>query len=205
MLTFLREFMSHQRQTGAMLPSGRHLARVMTRDLGEDGRPKRVLEVGPGTGAFTGHILRGLRPGDEFHLVEINDTFADVIEREFLSPYRVEHPDVDIVLHRSAIEEVPLTGRFDYIICGLPFNNFPLTMVRGIFRRLFDLLREGGQLSFFEYAGVRAVKAPVMWKDKRQRLRRREAMVRALRRRHMGRRDLVLSNLPPAYAIHLFA
>ncbi len=205
MLTFVRQFFANHHHTGALLPSGRGLARRMTRSVRGVQGTKRVLEVGPGTGAFTGQVLDALRAGDELHIVEINPTFARGLEERFLKPFRQAHPDIRVLLHGCDIEEASLEGSFDCIVCGLPFNNFPLAQVRRIFRIMMGLLKENGELSFFEYAGVRLFKAPFTGFGGRDTLRRRAATVQMLRRRHESNRDLVLGNMPPAYAIHLRA
>ena len=41
--------------TGAILPSSRGLARAMTRPMRQAKGPRRILEVGPGTGAVDSH------------------------------------------------------------------------------------------------------------------------------------------------------
>ena len=49
-----------------------------------DTSPKRVLEVGCGTGAFTKEILTKLKDGDEFHIVELSSDFCEFIEATIL-------------------------------------------------------------------------------------------------------------------------
>src|SRR5206468_12065401 len=101
------------------------------------------------------------------------------------------------------IQTVPIDGTFDYIICGLPFNNFPPVVVRSIFRRLLELLTPGGELAYFEYAGVRFMKGPLVGNEGRRKLKRINAMGKVLRRKHKGRRELALGNMPPAVAVRL--
>lgn len=203
MRTFFGQFFSNFKTTGAILPSGAFLARTMTRSVRRAAGPRRILEVGPGTGAFTKHLLKSLSPGDELHIVEINRTFAAHIEQKLLRSFRAEHPDVRVMLHCMPIEEAPLEGTFHHVVCGLPFNNFPASLTRRIFRKMMSLLAEGGKLTFFEYAGVRVMKAPIVGRGGRRKLRRHEAMMKVLDRRHGGRKDFVLANVPPAFAHQL--
>ncbi|MBL9120404.1 MAG: methyltransferase domain-containing protein [Phycisphaerae bacterium] len=203
MLAFVRQALKDIHHTGSVWPSSPQLAKVMTRNLRAAHGPRRVLEVGPGTGPFTKHILKTLRKGDEFHLVEISNEFCEHLERELLGPFRTRRTGADVHLHCAPIEKAPLTGVFDFIVCGLPFNNFPPTLVRSILNRLMTLLREGGELAYFEYAGVRAMKAPFVNPNGRERLRRIDALGKSLRRKHSGRREFVLGNLPPAFAVRL--
>lgn len=203
MLDFLSEAIKNFRNTGAVWPSSPVLAKAMTRSLDAlDGR-RRVLEVGPGTGPFTKAILRKLRAGDHFDLVEINEKFCRNLERGVLAKYRPRHPQVGVELHCAPIEEADLGGDYDLIVCGLPFNNFPPKLMRSIFRRMFAQLKVGGELVYFEYAGVRVMKAPVVDDAGRARLRRIDTIGKSLRRRHAGQRELVLANFPPAYTYRL--
>lgn len=203
MLAFVRQALKDIHHTGSVWPSSPQLAKVMTKNLRAARGNRRVLEVGPGTGPFTKHILKALRAGDEFHMVEINEQFCSHLERELLAPYRRQANAATVHLHCAPIEDAPLTGKFDFIVCGLPFNNFPPSLVRNILHQLMGLVREGGELAYFEYAGVRAMKAPFVKKGGRERLRRIDALGKSLRRKHAGRREFVLGNLPPAFAVRL--
>ena len=73
MLGFLGEAIKNYRQTGAVAPSSRRLAQSMVEHLDDHAGPRRILEVGSGTGAFTRHILGGMRDGDRLDAVEISE------------------------------------------------------------------------------------------------------------------------------------
>ena len=76
-LVFLKQFGQQFETTGSLIPSSRFLAKAITRFLANRTRhPVRVLECGPGTGAFTSQIVQHLQPGDVFDLVELNASSA---------------------------------------------------------------------------------------------------------------------------------
>jgi phosphatidylethanolamine/phosphatidyl-N-methylethanolamine N-methyltransferase len=202
-VAFLRQVFKNYHSTGAVLPSSPVLAKAMTRSLRNAVGPKRLLEVGPGTGPFTKFMLQALRDGDELHIVEINPAFALRLDRVLLEPFRVKHPKITLKLYCQPIETAALEGSFDFIVCGLPFNNFPPVVVRSIFRRLMELLKAGGELAYFEYAGVRVMKGSIVGEEGRRKLKRIGLVNKVLRRRHRGRRELVLGNMPPAVAVRL--
>lgn len=203
MLTFARQTLADFHHTGAICASGPRLARAMTQRARRFDGSKRVLEVGPGTGAFTRQLLDTLRDGDSFDIVEINPRFVAHLEEKWLTAYRATHPSRAISVHQVPIEEAPLTGTFDVIVCGLPFNNFPIPMVRRIFDQLSSLLAPSGTLTFFEYAGVRPFRHAVGSRTSRASMRRRTALMQIIGRRYHAERRLVVANLPPAYAIRL--
>ena len=203
MLPFIRQAVRDFTHTGAVWPSSRRLAAEMTRSLGDSQGPRRILEVGPGTGPFTRSVLNQLHEGDEFHLVEINPTFCTHLQQTLLNSFREAHPHIPVTLHESPIEDACLEPGFDHIICGLPFNNFPPELVRSIFRRMMVLLKEGGDLTYFEYAAVRIMKSTISNRTSRSRLKRIDAHGKAMQRQHSGSRELVMANIPPAVAVRL--
>ena len=203
MLQFLREAIRDFRTTGAVLPSSPLLARAMVRSLAAAESPRRILEVGPGTGPFTREILRHLRDGDVYDIVEINPAFCEQLERTMLVPYRARSAGARVALHRSPIEDASVDGDYDFVVCGLPFNNFPPMLVRSIFRRILALMRTGGELAYFEYAGIRAIKAPLVGSEGRRKIRGHTLIGKRHARDHALSRELVIGNVPPAFAVRI--
>ncbi|HWB20281.1 MAG TPA: methyltransferase domain-containing protein [Phycisphaerales bacterium] len=202
-LAFITQAITNYHTTGAVAPSSAALARAMTQSLRTHAGPKRILEVGPGTGPFTRAMLAALKPGDELHVVEINPAFAERLDHSMLEPFRRENPDITVELHCQAIETADVVGPFDFVVCGLPFNNFPPALVRSIFRRMIALLKTGGELAYFEYAAVRIMKGSFVGTEGRKKLGKIRAVGKILQKRHRGTRTLVLSNFPPAVAVKL--
>lgn len=200
---FFREFRENFQTTGAVLPSGRALARALARNVSLPGPPRRVLEVGPGTGAVTAEIVRVLRAEDRFDLVELNDRFVERLRHRFAhEPAFKCASERSRVLHRpveTLLDEEP----YDLIISGLPLNNFSIDLVEQILSTLENLLKPGGVLSFFEYIAIRHAKAVVSGRNDRVRLR---GITKALNRLlvpHEVRRDWVWMNVPPAWVHHV--
>lgn len=207
MLTFVNQAIRNFHHVGSVWPSSPLLAKALVAPLrvcrrGSDRSTIRVLEVGAGTGAVTRSLLATLGPGDVADIVELNPVFCESLER-IAEQRRRQAPGVSIRVHANPIEEAELAGPYDFIICGLPFNNFPPTLMRRIFRRMLSLLAEDGTLTYFEYAGVRFMRRGVSTAETRRRLRRIEAVGKLLHRRLSGRRELILGNFPPAVAIRL--
>ena len=202
--TFLREFRRTFRTTGAVAPSGRSLAKAMTRPLRELPEPRRVLEIGPGTGAVTRTILKSLGECDTLDLVEINSEFADHLRQRFL-----DDPDYQAAADRATVHCCPLQdfagieGGYDAVISGLPFNNFPTELVDSLMDCAIAHVRPGGTLSFFEYRYVRPVRQRIGRRPDRPRLTRIEMLLRRRFAEHRFRQDWVFANIPPAWVQHL--
>src|SRR6185436_16583337 len=92
----------------------------------------------------------------------------------------------------------PGESAYDYIISGLPLNNFTPADVRSIFAAFTRLLRPGGTLTYFEYALVRQLTAPFVNRAERRRLFRVGRLVEEYIRNYQVRRESIFMNVPPA-------
>jgi len=201
--TFFREFRQTFHTTGAIAPSGRVLARAVVKPLSCHQVPVRVLEVGSGTGAVSKEIVKQIRPGDWFDLVELNDRFVSTLRHRFATePDFQRVADQCEVLHR-AVQEVSTDTKYDYIICGVPFNNFPISLVKEILRHMSKLLRPGGTLSFFEYLWIRRFKSLLANRDERRRLGGVGVVIERYLSRYEFQCDTAWINFPPAMVHHL--
>lgn len=200
---FWQEFRRTFHSTGALLPSGRRLCRALARYVPGDGAPRRVLEVGPGTGVATDQILRRLRPGDSLDLVELNERFVAALGDRLAGDPAWQPYARQVRLHHLPIERFAPAEPYHAIVSGLPFNNFPGSLVTSIFAHLAALAAPGATLSFFEYAGIRQAKALVVGRAERKRLAEVEAALASARGGRQFARDLVLANVPPAWVHHL--
>jgi len=107
-------------------------------------------------------------------------------------------------LHMSDIMQMDAGARYDFIVSGLPLNNFPIALVRAILSLLMSHLEPGGTLSYFEYPFLRTLKYPfVRDAEERQRLRGVGTVVEHFLRQHPSRAQTVAWNLPPAVARHV--
>jgi phospholipid N-methyltransferase len=195
---FLRQFLSNRATVGAIAPSSKGLARAITTPARANPGPRRWLEVGPGTGVFTRELIQALKDGDHFDVVELNEAFCQTLRADVLPAGGDK-----VVLHEGSIEDASLGGNYDAIVCGLPYNAFPTHVSRAILRRLVSLLREGGTLSFFEYAAIRHLRSAVSPKPVKRAMQWHAKFIARLEQDMRGRRDLVMMNMPPAWAVHL--
>jgi len=207
---FLKEFRRTFHTTGALLPSSPGLSRELSRYVAAgadscraDGAGRRIMEVGPGTGAVTRSIVRRLGAGDRLDLVEVNKEFVAHL-RDLLDcdPELRAVADRTTIIHR-AIQDVPDTEHYDAIVSCLPLNNFSaddVDRILGTFRRL---LKPAGTLSFFEYVAVRPFRGTVGSRRERQRLRAIGRSLGTLLGQHEFHRRAIWINVPPAWVHHL--
>jgi phospholipid N-methyltransferase len=200
---FFRQFRTQFHTTGSVAPSSRHLARAMTRHLAAPRGPARILEVGPGTGAVTRRIVKLLRPEDRLDLVELNDSFANLLRQRFQSDPVFQPAAAQSQVHVCGIEKFKSDAKYDYVISGLPFNNFSPGFVAQVLQAFDELMAPGGTLSYFEYMYVRPLRRLVSRQSERTRLAELDRVLNAFLSAHGASRDSVFFNLPPAWVQHL--
>src|SRR5437868_3943242 len=91
---FLCQFLRNPRQVGSVVPSSPQLAAAVLSCAQLD-RAKTVVELGPGTGAFTPHIKTSLRrKGAHFFALDINAAMCERLRERF--------PDVAVYCDSAA-------------------------------------------------------------------------------------------------------
>ncbi|MDY0169784.1 MAG: methyltransferase domain-containing protein [Thermoguttaceae bacterium] len=201
---FWREFRENFRTTGAILPSGRRLSRALARFVAEPSqRPRRILEVGPGTGAVTRRIAPAMHADDRLDLVELNPEFVRWLHEQLRTcPLLAPKADRICVMH-SRVEDLPRDAGYDLIISGLPLNCFSVAEVETILQTFAELAQPDAVLSFFEYIGIRKLKGAVAGRAERERLRGIEQVLKQLFAGREIRREAVWRNVPPAWVHHV--
>jgi phosphatidylethanolamine/phosphatidyl-N-methylethanolamine N-methyltransferase len=151
-LFFLKQYLRNPFGTGGVAPSGRQLAKLMVLKL--DPQPSEIIvELGPGTGAFTRELLaQGVEPANLI-LVEFNKAFVKFLRREFPNLRIVEGPAQDLPQLLKGLEQVSVSK----IISGIPLRSMKPAECRQIARAVAAVLEPGGlfvQFSYFKASPV---------------------------------------------------
>jgi phosphatidylethanolamine/phosphatidyl-N-methylethanolamine N-methyltransferase len=200
---FWQEFRRTFHSTGAVLPSGPALCRALARFARDSGQPRRLLEVGPGTGVVTEQIISRMGSSDTLDLVELNDRFVAALRERLQTEDAWRQVAARVTVHHMPVEQLAPGEPYQAIISGLPLNNFPADIVSSILAKLEGLAAPGATLSFFEYIGVRKMKAIVARRDERRRLAGVEHALATARGKWQFDRDCILTNVLPAWVHHL--
>lgn len=185
-MSFFREFLRNPLAVGAVAPSGRTLAEVITAAIPGHGDPV-VVELGPGTGAFTAAIQARLAGRGRHIALEINRGFADRLA--------AEHPAVEVVVADAGRLRAELAARglhsADVVVSGLPWAAFEAHRQDDVLTAVATVLPAHGAFTTFAY--VHARQLPPARRLLRQLRSRFEEVV-------IGR--TVWANLPPALVYH---
>jgi phospholipid N-methyltransferase len=186
MISFLAQLARSPRAVGAIAPSGVPLAERITATIPRTGGPL-VVELGPGTGAFTRVIQRRLAGQGRHLALEINATFADRLARE--------HPGVDVLQADAGNLANLLTERnlprAEAIVSGLPWAVFTAQRQREILSAVVAALADDGAFTTFAYQHAR-------WAPPARRLHR--TLHELFEEVVVG--GTVWANLPPAVVYH---
>jgi phosphatidylethanolamine/phosphatidyl-N-methylethanolamine N-methyltransferase len=200
---FWQEFRRTFHSTGAVLPSGPRLCRALARYVAGDGQPRRVLEVGPGTGVVTHEIIAQLGPRDTLDIVELNDRFVAALRQRLQHEQHWQAVADRVQIHHMPVEQLSAEQPYDAIVSGLPLNNFPADLVRSLLAHFERLAGSNATLSFFEYVAVRTAKGMVVKGAERQRLSEIGGAIADVCGRYEFRKEMVMFNVPPAWVHHL--
>ena len=139
-------FLRSPRTVGAVTASSRALAEAMLNGLDLEGA-RRVVELGPGTGAFTSAIIERLGPDATFLAIDIDPEFVRQIQKRW--------PEVECICESAeslaAIVEARGMRPVDHMVSGLPFVSLPPLVTRQILDGVREVLRPGGTFTTFQY------------------------------------------------------
>ena len=172
-LLFLRSFLAHPRQVGAVLPTSQRAVADML-DLVPLPQATLVVELGSGTGSYTGAILDRLSPHARLIAFEIEPAMADGLRR------KVPDPRLQVITGSAEDLLTVLAGdRPEVVVSALPFTSLPAGLGRTILERAAQSLAPGGTLLVLQYSPFIASTLAQLFRSVRRRI--------------------CLINLPPAF------
>lgn len=195
---FFKEFLLEFQTTGAIFPTSRWAAKALTDPLRVTNRgTKRILELGPGTGAVTVKILDDMILGDTLTVCEINPRFMKALKEKLEKLPSFQLHKKNVTFFEGPVQEMPENEQYEVIVCALPFLNFPLEMVQEIFGKLRRLSTEATLMTYYEYIGLRRVSKAVAPTARKQRMREIDGYMKSLADRiRLGRTRVWLNILP---------
>ena len=152
-LFFLKQYLRNPFGTGGVAPSGRQLAKLMVAKIAP--QPSEIIvELGPGTGAFTRELLaQGVEPANLI-LVEFNKEFVKFLKREFPNLRIVEGPAQDLPQLLNTLGQASVKK----IISGIPLRSMKPADCRQIAKSVAAVLEPGGHIRpvqlFQSFAGA---------------------------------------------------
>lgn len=145
-LIFIKNFIKNPRQIGSIIPSSRRLAKKMIEQVNFE-KARNIIELGPGVGCFTQHILEKKDRQTKFIIFEKNKDMRNILNTKFknLDIYEKAEELTKILKHKK-IDSI------DYIISGLPFTVLEKDISMSILEQVYDNLNKDGKFITFQYS-----------------------------------------------------
>jgi phospholipid N-methyltransferase len=142
----LGAFVRRPGRTGAIAPSSRELAELMTADMSLE-TADTVVELGAGTGVFTRLIAERVRHGTLALAFEIDGRLARELDGT-IPGVRIVNDSAERIADHLRAE-----GRAsaDSILSGLPWASFNQDLQRTLLGAVLSVLRPGGLFATFAY------------------------------------------------------
>jgi phosphatidylethanolamine/phosphatidyl-N-methylethanolamine N-methyltransferase len=144
---FLRSWMEKPLHMGAVMPSGRVLARTMAQYVDTDSSGP-VVELGPGTGAITSALIEHGVDQKRLVLVEYNPGFCALLRDRYPQAKVVQG---DAYTLRDSLRNV-LSAPASAVISGLPLVTKPMLTRLKLIRDAFVALAPGAPFVQFTYS-----------------------------------------------------
>jgi phosphatidylethanolamine/phosphatidyl-N-methylethanolamine N-methyltransferase len=146
---FLKSWIERPLLTGAVMPSGKFLAKAMAEPVDPklDGP---IIEIGPGTGPVTEALLKRGVAQERLVLVEFNPDFVALLKHRFPKATIIQgdaYRLADLLRDR-------LAGPAAAIVSSLPLFTKPPEQRKALLHEAFALLKPGAPFVQFTYAVV---------------------------------------------------
>lgn len=141
---FFRAWLKNPMRVAAIAPSSSTLAKLITSEISHDTGP--VIELGPGTGAFTRALIaRGVRQED-LALVEFGSEFAAALELQYPRARMLQ-------MDAARLRTIDIFGgrQAGAVVSGLPLLSMPPRKVMAILTGAFRKMTPDGAFYQFTY------------------------------------------------------
>ena len=147
---FFSEFIKERRTIGAIVPSSKFLAAKMLKGI-DFNKNQNIIELGPGTGIFTGEILKKMSLKSNLVSIELNKSFHNQLSHKFKEDYRFSSffgsaEEISVAIQKKNIKSA------DIIVSSLPLAIIPSRVKVGIFKEINKVLNKGGLFIQFQYS-----------------------------------------------------
>lgn len=105
-----------------------------------------MVELGPGNGTFTREIIARSKPGTRIVLIELEESYVDLLVNKFGNKVTVVH---DSAHRMNEILAAHGLSHADLIVSSLPFLQKQIS--RMIFSAILEQTRHGAAYRFFTY------------------------------------------------------
>ena len=142
---FLKNFLRNPLRNASVIPSSKKASKAVLSELNWD-KINTIVELGPGNGTFTKEILAQCQPGTMLILIELEESYVELLQKKFGDKIHVVHNSAHM-LH--AILESFGLSKTDLIVSSLPFLPNPIR--DEVNNAILRETQQGAAFRFFTY------------------------------------------------------
>ena len=195
---FLQQLGNGFSDIGAVFPTGSPAARSLCSEIRRTRGPKRILEVGCGTGPVTEAIVESMSDEDTLTVCDVNESFLNYVKNRFEEEPAFASRADQVSFYLGDVTEVGEEDCFDIIISSIPFTTLGAEVLKKVIDHFKLVLRPGGSLTYIEYAYFRDIRDALQPVRKNERYEDVSDQIREMLETFEFRSEVIRSNFPPA-------
>lgn len=147
-IEFLKSFAT-DKDVASITPSSKYCVRKLCDHI-DFATADVIVEYGGGTGVFTKHFLKKMRPDTRLFVFETNDNFYKLLSNIDDDRLTVFHQSVEDIIELLPEEAL---GHVDHVVSGIPFSFFDWDMKINILSKTKQVLRKEGSFLAYQTSG----------------------------------------------------
>lgn len=183
-------------RVGEVVPCSARVAIKITETIPAAHVPKRIIEVGAGSGALTPKIINKMHASDHLDLIEIEPILCAELKEKFGHLKNVTIQCLDFLLWKP-------TYQYDYIVSTLPFNSFPPELVKKLIDHLIAVAKDDAKLGFVEFKWLSSFREMGMKKIDKEQFQKTKKLIHDFHNTYKVYDTDVYMNFPPLVVYHL--
>lgn len=195
---FLQQLGNGFSDIGAVFPTGYPAARSLCSEIRRKRGPKRILEVGCGTGPVTEAILEAMTDEDHLTVCDLNESFLNYVKKRFEEEPKFAARVDQVDFYMGDVTDLGTENDFDIIISSIPFTTLDSDILKKVIEHYKFLLKPGGSLTYIEYAYFRDIRDALQPVHKDERYEQVSDQIRDMLETFEFRSEVIRSNFPPA-------
>jgi phospholipid N-methyltransferase len=191
-----KAWQKNSQRVGELVPCSARVAKKITENIEPENSPKRIIEVGAGSGALTGKIIKKMNESDHLDLIEIEPLLCDELHKKFGQLKNVAIHCMDFLDWQPDYE-------YDYVVSTLPFNSFPPELTQKLIDHLVHVSKNGAYLGFVEYKWLSSLKRLGLNKSEIEGYQKNRDIIEGFYQKYRFYEVDVYINFPPIIVYHL--
>jgi phospholipid N-methyltransferase len=183
-MSIIWSFIKNPLRTGAIVPSSKKLASLIANSA-KIKNAKLIVELGSGSGIFTGEILKHKHDKTKFFSLEINKDLANKVQKKYPKS-RIYADSIENI--KKYLGKQGLPKKIDYIVSGLPWASFDTKMQDKFLKEIYNNLSSDGEFRTYAYVHASCFPNAISFKRKLEK-----------KFSKVAKSRIVWNNIPPAF------